>query len=76
LVAAEAGIAMAKRTSHQRKHINRLNSMARTGRLLSLKRKNERLIPAKILHKLASLNLPEANQFVYQACLEKLMREA
>ena len=38
-----------------------------------LRRAREPLIPEAVLKKLAALNLP-ANEFVYQACLEKLLR--
>jgi len=41
--------------------------------MLRLRQKGEKLIPNEILAKLAALNWPP-NEFVYQACLEKLLR--
>jgi len=47
----------------------------RQKRILNAKAKGEPLIPEAVIKKLAALHLP-ANEFVYEACLEKLMREA
>jgi hypothetical protein len=66
---------MAKLHPNHRKHVRRLKAQAQAQRVLALKKKGERLIPDKILRQLASLNLPP-NEFVYQACLEKLLRSA
>src|SRR5262245_43528465 len=68
---------MAK-TPHQRnarKQGQRLAAMARAKRILNLKKKNEPLIPAEVLRRLASLNLPP-NPWVYDVCLRELMRDA
>ena len=73
-----AGLTMA-RTPHKanaRKQSKRFAALSRAQRQFNARRKGEPIIPDKILRKLAALHLPEANQFVYQACLEKLMREA
>jgi hypothetical protein len=43
-------------------------------RRLTARRNREPLIPDDVLEKLAALRIPEANQFIYQACLEKLLR--
>src|SRR5262245_9868431 len=53
----------------------RWNDAMRRKRLLNLKCKNGPLIPQSVLKQLAALNLPP-NEFVYQACLEKLLRGA
>jgi len=45
-------------------------------RMLNLRMKGEKLIPDAVLKKIADLRVPEANQFLYQAVLEKLLREA
>jgi hypothetical protein len=42
-------------------------------RMLTLKRNRAPLIPAAVLKRLAALNLPP-DAFVYEACLEKLLR--
>jgi len=57
------------------KQAERLKALARAKRLLNFKRKSEPVIPDRVLKQLAALNLP-ANEFVYQACLEKLLRGA
>jgi hypothetical protein len=65
-------------TPHRRnakKQSARFAAMGRAKRLFNLKRHKGEMIPAEVLRKLASLNLP-ANEFVYQACLEKLLRGA
>lgn len=51
----------------------RLKAIAHANFILNLKSKREPLIPARILKQLADLHLPP-NAFVYQACLEKLLR--
>jgi hypothetical protein len=66
---------MPKLHPNHRKHVRRLKAQAQAQRMLALKKNGERLIPDKILRQLASLNLPP-NEFVYQACLEKLLRGA
>ena len=52
-----------------------MKAMMRQQRAFNLKAKREKLIPTNVLKRLASLNLPP-NEFVYQACLEKLLRGA
>jgi hypothetical protein len=53
----------------------RWRELGRQARLLQAKQRGEKIVPDKILRRLAALRIPEANQFVYQACLEKLMRD-
>jgi len=62
---------MAKRSKPR----NGWKELARQQRILQAKRTGKPDIPTRVLHKLAALRIPEANQFVYQACLEKLLRE-
>ena len=64
---------MAKMSAANRKRIAEMKAAVRRGRMLQAKRTGERAIPDKILRQLAALNLPP-NPFVYEACLEKLMR--
>jgi len=64
---------MAKMSAANKKRIAEMKAALRRGRMLKAKRDGERAIPDKILRQLASLNLPP-NPFVYEACLEKLMR--
>ena len=66
---------MARMSAANRKRIAEMKAVLRRGRMLKAKRDGERAIPDKILRQLASLNLPP-NPFVYEACLEKLMRGA
>jgi len=54
----------------------RWREIGRTQRMLNAKRRGEKIVSDRIMRRLAALRIPEANQFVYQACLEKLMREA
>ena len=61
--------------ANTRKQAKRQKAQERAQRLLNLKKQREPLIPDKVLKRLASLGLPPS-EFVYQACLEKLMREA
>jgi len=63
------------RTAAQRKHKAKLNAQARQQRILSAKRSGERVIPDKVIRTLGSLGLPPI-PWVYDACLDKLMREA
>ena len=70
---AEKEIAMAKTSRANRKRIADLKSQARAQRLLSAKKKGERLIPDSVLKRLAALNLPP-NEWVYQVCLRELLR--
>jgi len=65
---------ISRHRANGKKQSKRLWAMARARQTLNLKRRGEPLIPESVLKKLAALNLPEANQFVYQACLEKLLR--
>jgi hypothetical protein len=70
---------MTKVSAAQRKHIRdqkvTARLAARHARMLQVKRGKPPEIPTKILRQLADLNLPP-NAFVYQACLEKLLRGA
>jgi hypothetical protein len=79
LVIAAKEMTMAKKLSLHRANAvrngRRLAAMGRAKRLFNIKRQKGEMIPAEVLRKLASLNLP-ANEFVYQACLEKLLRGA
>jgi hypothetical protein len=65
------------RTSHRRnarKQGQRLREMAQEAHRRNAAKICGPLIPDKVLRALASLNLP-ASEFVYTACLEKLLRE-
>jgi hypothetical protein len=66
---------MARRTSKTRKHIDKLNAMARQRRILNAKKTGKPDIPTAVLQKLAALNLPP-NQWVYDVCLRELLRDA
>jgi len=66
---------MGASSQKQKKHRAKLQAMARTQHMLALKKSGRQLIPNAVIKKLAALHLP-ANEFVYEACLEKLMREA
>jgi hypothetical protein len=66
---------MTRHKANARRNSKRLWALARAKRLLNLKKQGEPMIPDSVLKQLASLNLP-ANEFVYQACLEKLLRGA
>ena len=66
---------MVKMTAANRKRLEGIRAKATHARILRAKRAGERAIPDKILRQLAALNLPP-NPFVYEACLEKLMRGA
>jgi len=48
--------------------------LGRQSKLLAAKRAGGKVVPDKILRRLASFNLP-ASEFVYTAVLEKLLRE-
>ena len=59
-----------------KKSARRFNSRINRHRVAlvrELRRARKPLIPDSVLAKLAALNLPP-NEFVYQACLEKLLR--
>jgi hypothetical protein len=58
------------RTSHRRN----VREIAQEARRRNAAKNSAPLIPDKVLRALASLNLP-ASEFVYTACLEKLLRE-
>jgi len=64
-----------KARASSRKQGQRLKELERAQRMLNAKKNGKPAIPDKILRRLASLNLPP-NEFVYQACLEKLLRGA
>ena len=67
---------MARRASkHQRRHVEKLNAMARQRRILNAKKTGKPDIPTAVLQKLAALNLPP-NPWVYDVCLRELMRDA
>jgi hypothetical protein len=66
---------MAKVSASQRKHIQEQKVRARQAHMLRAKQNGKPDIPDKILRQLAALNLPP-NPFVYEACLEKLLRGA
>ena len=66
---------MARVSATQRKHITELRAGARQERILQAKRSGKPEIPDKILKKLAALNLPN-DRWVYQVCLDALMRGA
>ena len=57
------------------KQAERLKALARAKRLLNFKRKQEPVIPDRVLKQLAKLNLPP-NPWVYDVCLRELMRDA
>jgi hypothetical protein len=64
---------MASTRTNARKQGQRMKQLMRQRQMLRLRQKGEKLIPNEILAKLAALNWPP-NEFVYQACLEKLLR--
>jgi hypothetical protein len=66
---------MARVSAAQRKYIQEQKARARHARMLQAKKTGTPEIPAKVLKQLASLNLPPI-PFVYEACLEKLLRGA
>ena len=67
---------MVKMSTANKKRIADMKAAIRRGKMLKAKRDGERAIPDKILKQLAALNIPTANVFLYEACLEKLMRDA
>jgi hypothetical protein len=66
---------MAKMSAKNRARLAELKARSRQAHRLQAKRNGKPEIPDGILKKLAALNLPP-NPFVYQACLEKLLRGA
>ena len=66
---------MARTSAANRKLIAEMKAKARRGRVLQAKKTKTPDIPDKILKQLASLNLPP-NPWVYQVCLDALMRGA
>ncbi len=62
------------RTSRHRKHVKRLNAIARERLLLSLKRKGKPLISSRILKLLAAAELPLQRE-AYQQKLHELLGE-
>jgi hypothetical protein len=64
---------MAKVSAAQRKHIRQQKMKARHARMLQARRTGKADIPMEVLQKLASLRLPN-NPWVYQVCLDALMR--
>ena len=66
---------MARVSTAQRKRIAEIKARARQARMMEAKRTGESVIPDKFLRQLAAFNLPPI-KFVYEACLEKLMRDA
>src|SRR5215470_3610 len=65
---------MPKMSAANRKRIAEMKAKVRRGRVLQAKRTKTPEIPDKFLRQLAAFNLPPI-KFVYDACLEKLMRE-
>jgi hypothetical protein len=59
------------RTSRHRKHVKRLNAIARARRLLSLKKSGKPLIAMNVLKALAASNLPP-EKIAYDARLKEL----
>jgi len=53
----------------------RWRQLGRESRMLAAKRSGKKILEDEILRRLAALRIPEANQFIYEACLEKLLRE-
>ena len=66
---------MPKTSAANKKRIADLKAAVRRGRMLHAKRTGERKISDAVLHKLASLKLPN-NPWVYNVCLAALEREA
>ena len=64
---------MPKTSAANKKRLADLKAAARRGHMLQAKKTGKPLIPDAVIKKLAALHLP-ANEFVYEACLEKLMR--
>jgi hypothetical protein len=62
------------RTSRHRKHVKRLNAIARERRMLNLKRKGKRLLSDRVLKLLAAAELPPQKQ-AYQQKLRELLGE-
>jgi len=65
---------VSRRANSAKQQGQRLRMIMRQKRILNAKAKGEPLIPEAVIKKLAALHLP-ANEFVYEACLEKLMRD-
>jgi len=59
----------------KRKPGERWREMGRTQRMLNAKRTGTKVVPDKVLKKLASLGLPN-NKWVYDVCLRELLRGA
>jgi len=65
---------MPKMTAKNRARIAAVKAKATHARILQARRTKTPEIPDKFLRQLAAFNLPPI-KFVYDACLEKLMRE-
>ena len=70
---SEKEMTMPKMSAANRKRIAELKAKARQARILQAKRSGKPDIPTEVLQKLASLRLPN-NPWVYQVCLDALMR--
>jgi hypothetical protein len=66
---------MARMTAKNRARVAELKAQARRARMLQAKKTGKPDIPMEVLQKLASLRLPN-NPWVYQVCLDALMRGA
>jgi hypothetical protein len=71
--AAAEEMTMARVSAKNRARIQELKARVRQGRMLQAKRGKPPDIPTEVLQKLASLRLPN-NPWVYQVCLDALMR--
>jgi len=65
---------MTPKERNSRKQAQRLKAHMRQRRILNAKKTGKPEIPTKVLDRLASYNLPPS-VFVYQAVLEKILRE-
>jgi hypothetical protein len=75
VVAAAKEMTMARVSAAQRKHIQQQKLKARHARMRQAKKTGKADIPMEVLQKLASLRLPN-NPWVYQVCLDALLRGA
>ena len=64
---------MAKMSAANKKRIAEMKAKGRQARILQAKKTGERAIPDKVIRTLGSLGLPPI-PWVYDACLDKLMR--
>jgi len=64
---------MATRAENSQRQAQRMKAALRQKRSLAAKKNGQRMIPDRVLRKLAALNLPN-NPWVYNVCLDALLR--